>query len=94
MDQWTLQQRLALAERHIARGAVHLAQQRALIAELDRAGHDIEEAQAILDSLMEAQVLHQQGCERLLRLAPQREHRATAERPKLYRPANIRREDA
>jgi hypothetical protein len=43
---------------------------------------------------MEAQVLHQQGRERLLGLAPQREHRATAERLKLYRPANIRREDA
>jgi hypothetical protein len=79
MDQ-ALQQHLAQTERHIARGEVHLARQRALIAELDRAGHDTEEARAILDSLMETQVLHEQDRERLLGLASKR--------------GNIRQEDA
>jgi hypothetical protein len=94
MAQDVLQQHLAQAERHMAQGVVHLARQRALITELDRAGHNTEEARAILESLMETQLLHQQDRERLLRLASQREDRATAERPKAYRPANIRREDA
>jgi len=83
MDQGTLQQHLAQTERHIAQGVVHLARQRALIAKLDRAGHETdetEEARAILDSLIETQVLHQQDRERLLGLASQR--------------ATIRQEDA
>jgi len=71
MDQ-ALQQHLAQTERHIARGKVHLARQRALIAALDRAEHDAEEARAILDSLMETQVLHEQDRERLLGLVSQR----------------------
>ena len=94
MDQGALQQHLAQAERHIAQGVVHLARQRVLITELHRAGHDTDEARAILDSLMETQALHQQDRERLLSLASQREDRATAERPKAYQPASIRQEDA
>ena len=94
MDQGVLQQHLAQAERHIAQGVVHLARQRALIAELHRAGHDTDEARAILDSLMETQVLHQQDRERLLGLTSQREDRATAERPKIYRPTSVRQENA
>lgn len=94
MDQEALQQHLAQIERHIAQGVVHLARQRALIAELDRAGHDTGQARAILDTLMETQVLHEQDREHLLGLASQREDRATAERPKIYRATNIRQEDA
>jgi hypothetical protein len=94
MDQGALQQHVAQAERHISRGVVHLAQQWALIAELDRAGHDTEEARAILDTLMETQVLHQQDRERLLRLISQGEDRATAEWPRIHRSASIRQEDA
>ena len=80
MDQGTPQQHLAQTEQHIAEGVVHLARQWALIIELDRAGHDTEEARAILDSLMETQVLHEQDRELLLGLASQR--------------ASIRQEDA
>ena len=80
MDQGVLQQHLAQAERHIAQGVVHLARQRVLIAELHRAGHATDEARAILDSLMETQVLHEQDRERLLGLASKR--------------GNIRQEDA
>ena len=94
MDQAALQQHLAQAERHIARGVVHLARQRELIAELDRAGHDTEEARAILDTLMETQVLHQQDRERLLGLASQTEDRVNSRTAKIYRPTSIRREDA
>ena len=94
MDQRALQRRLAQADRHVARGIVHLARQQELIAELDRAGHDTEEARAILDTLMETQVLHLQDRDFLLGLVSQREDRATAERPKIYRPASIRQEDA
>src|SRR5215471_2286954 len=94
MDRRALLQRLAQAERHIAEGMVHLARQRALIAELTRAGHDSEEACVILDTLMETQLLHEQEREHLQRLASQPEHSATAERPKTYRPDSIRQEDA
>src|SRR5215469_17196059 len=93
MDQGALQQHLAQAERHIARGVVHLARQRELIAKLDRAGHDTEEARAILDTLMETQVLHLQDREFLLGLVSQREDHATAEGPKIYRPTSIKQED-
>src|SRR5215475_14165265 len=72
MDQAELQQHLAQTEQHIAQGVAHLARQRALIVELGRAGHDTEEARAILDSLMETQVLHEQGRDRLLVLLSQR----------------------
>jgi hypothetical protein len=94
MDQGTLQRHLAQAERHVAQGVVHLARQRALIDELDRAGHDTTDARAVLDTLTETQVLHEQDREHLLGLASQAEARAAAEWPKIYRPSNIRQEDA
>jgi hypothetical protein len=92
MDRWALLQHLAQAERHIAEGVVHLARQRALIAALDRAGHDSEEARAILDTLMETQIIHEQDHERLLRLVSQPE--AAQPRPKTYWPDSISQEDA
>jgi hypothetical protein len=85
MDQAALHRYLAQAERHIARGVVHLARQRALIDELGDAGQDTEEARTILDTLMQTQALHQQDRERLLDIS---------QRPKLYRPSSIRQEDA
>jgi hypothetical protein len=94
MDQGALRQNFAQAERHIARGLVHLARQRALIDELDRAGHDTKTAWAILDTLTETQTLHEQDRDHLLRLASQRDDRATAERHQVYRLADIRQEDA
>jgi len=94
MDRRALLQHLAQAERHIAEGMVHLARQRALIAELTRAGYDSEEACVILDTLIETQLLHEQEREHLLRLASQPEHSATAEQPKTYRPDSIQQEDA
>jgi hypothetical protein len=72
MDRVELQQHLAETEQHIAQGVAHLARQRALIDELGHGGHDTEEARAILDTLMETQVLHEQDRERLHGLASQR----------------------
>jgi hypothetical protein len=89
MDQNTLRQYLAQAERHIARSMVHLARQRALFAELDRDGHDTEEARAILKTLTEALALHERDRERLLGLMSQRKGRAT--RLTIYRA--VRQED-
>jgi hypothetical protein len=40
---------LLQAERHVAEGEQHLLWQEELIAELDRDGHDTEEARVILD---------------------------------------------
>jgi len=40
MDRQTMLEHLAMAERHVAEGVIHLSRQRALIAELDRDGHD------------------------------------------------------
>jgi hypothetical protein len=77
MDQGALKQHLAQTERHIARGVVHLARQRELIAELDQAGLDTEEARAILDTLIATQVLHEQDRQRLLCLASRNEERSS-----------------
>jgi hypothetical protein len=49
MDRALLLQHLAQAERHVAEGEQHLLRQEELIAELDRDGHDTEEARVILD---------------------------------------------
>ena len=54
-----LQQHLAMAERHVALGEHHLARQEALIAELDRDGHDTATMRA-------TQRLHRQERNRLL----------------------------
>ena len=90
--------RLAEVERHIARGVAHLARQAALIAQLDRDGHDTELARAIFDTLRETLVLHQQDRERMLaasrRVTSARENCGIVAQPTIYRPADIRNEDA
>ena len=48
-------------------GETRLARQFALIAELERRGHDTRCAQAVLTTMREAQVLYQQDRERILR---------------------------
>lgn len=58
---------LAEAERHIVQGETHLARQFALIAELERRGHDTRCAQAVLTTMRKAQALYQQDRERILR---------------------------
>jgi hypothetical protein len=92
MDRDVLRQYLAQAERHIALGKLHLARQRAMIAELVRCGHETEEALAILSTLQETQALHLQDRERLVSLTAQHEHRTAPDRVIIYR--SIRQEDA
>ena len=58
---------LAEVERHIVQGETHLAKQSALIAELERRGHDTRGAQAVLTTMRETQALHLQDRERILR---------------------------
>jgi hypothetical protein len=66
MDRTTLQQHLAQAERHAAEGRRHLARQEALVAELDRDGHDTTEARKVLATLRATQTLHEEDVGRLL----------------------------
>ena len=61
-----LQQPLAMAERHVALGEHHLARQEALIAELDRDGHDTADALKLLATMRATQRLHRQERNRLL----------------------------
>lgn len=58
MDRAVLIDHLIKAERHIAKGDRILAQQRALIHELERDGHDSSAARALLHSMEELQALH------------------------------------
>ncbi len=67
MDRAALQHNLAQAERHVAEGERHLARQEAIIAELDRDGHDATEALKLLATLRATQALHEQDLKRLLR---------------------------
>jgi hypothetical protein len=57
---------MVLGAAHSARRN-HVARQFALIAELERRGHDTRCAQAVLTTMREAQVLYQQDRERILR---------------------------
>ena len=66
MDRDMVLRHLAEAERHIAQGETHLAKQSALIAELERHGHDTSGAQAVFTTMRETQALHQQNRERIL----------------------------
>jgi hypothetical protein len=51
MDRYMVLRHLAEAERHIVQGETHLARQFALIAELERRGHDTRCAQAVLTTM-------------------------------------------
>jgi hypothetical protein len=67
MNRDLLLQHLAQAERHVARGNVHISRQETLIAEMDRHGHDTIDARKLLVTLRTTQALHRQDVERLLR---------------------------
>ncbi len=67
MQRAALQHDLAQAERHVARGGRHLARQEAIIAELDRDGHDTTEALKMLATMRATQALHEQDVRRLLK---------------------------
>ena len=56
---------LAMAERHVARGEQIVARQRELVAELERDGHDVREAMALLKQFEALQALHVADRDRL-----------------------------
>ena len=58
---------LALAGRHVAEGERNIAEQREIIAELERDGRDTTQARALLEQFEELEVLHIEGRDRLLK---------------------------
>jgi len=58
---------LAQAESAIALGREHIAKQRAIVAELQTAGHDISEATDLLDTLLTSQNMHEQHRAKILK---------------------------
>lgn len=67
MDQPTLWQHLDEADRQIAQGRAHIDKQRAIIADLERDGHDTTQASALLETLLESQRLHERRRATILR---------------------------
>jgi hypothetical protein len=62
----TLLQHLAQAGWHVAQGEEHIYKQEALIAELDRDGHDATDARALLQIMRDTQALHREDVKRIL----------------------------
>lgn len=56
---------LAQARHHVAEGEEHIARQTRLIAELERDGHDANEARRLLAKFIVMQSLHIDGLDRL-----------------------------
>jgi hypothetical protein len=58
---------LAEAQQHVAQGQERIQKQRAIIADLERDGHDTGQASALLKTLLNIQALHEQRRDRALR---------------------------
>jgi hypothetical protein len=67
MDRQTIAAHLDQAERHARQGAVHVQNQRTLLADLHRGGHDTTEASSLLRRFEELQSLHVADRDRLRR---------------------------
>ena len=61
MDRARLLERLAQAEHHISVGELHMAKQQALIAELERDGHDTTQPRDLLATFRQSQGLLIEG---------------------------------
>jgi len=64
-DRALLEDHLAKTERHVQEGEKYIARQIALIAKLERRGHDKTMATRLLEQFQEAMTLHIQGRDRL-----------------------------
>jgi hypothetical protein len=64
-DRRTISAHLEEAERHARQGAIHVANQRNLIADLERGGHDTTDARALLRQFEDLQELHVADRDRL-----------------------------
>lgn len=58
MDRATLERHLVMAEGHVRSGAEHLAQQREIVAKLERDGRDTKIASDLLRTFEEMQDMH------------------------------------
>ncbi len=67
MQQGQLLTHLVQAKSHICRSERLVARQRELVVKLSRHGHDVTEAMAQLQQLVEVQALHVANCTRLRR---------------------------
>ncbi len=65
MDHQTLLLNLVRAERNVAQGQAHLARQEALLAALDRGGHNTSHAKAVLERMRAIQQVHLQDVNRI-----------------------------
>jgi hypothetical protein len=68
LDQATLEQQLAAAERHVSEGLDRICHQKEMIAELERDKHleaALEQAHSVLKTLTETQALQVQERDRL-----------------------------
>jgi hypothetical protein len=59
------EEHLALAERHVAEGEHRVARQRELVAELERAEHDVADARGLLSQFEELLAMHVEHRDRL-----------------------------
>ena len=67
MDRVMQLQHLEEAERHIALGKQHIADQEQIVADLLRLGQDTTEARKLLDNFYTSQALHIEHRERILK---------------------------
>jgi hypothetical protein len=65
MDKNTIRDHLALARRHVTEAERHLAQQRELIARLERDGHDASASKDLLGQFEQLYTLHVADRDRL-----------------------------
>ena len=66
MDRAMLLDHLEMAKRHVAEGEVHIANQKIILAELERDGHDTVEARRLLANFLDLQELHRADLDRIL----------------------------
>ena len=66
MDRASLEQMLAEAEQRVTLSEFRISRQRELIAELERNGHDADQAISLLDLFLAAQASLVKDCDRLL----------------------------
>src|SRR5215475_12175443 len=66
-DRYVILQHFAQARRHMTIGEAHLARQYEIIAELERDGHDVNEAKKLFAKFIVVQAMHLEECRRLER---------------------------
>jgi hypothetical protein len=67
MDRQTLLDHLALAERHVSEGEIHVSHKRELVARMEHDGHETGMARALLRRFEELRAIHIADRDRLRR---------------------------